>query len=414
MLGWCALALAAGSHGGLVISSDGSDGELHVTADTTIDLSQAVDGTWDADNTAHAGQGIYDADQWAVVFKYSSVTIDPGATLTFTNHSSRAPVVWLVNGDVVIGGTVSLNGSNYVAPPGLSEPGPGGFRGGTAYYTAGVGASAGMGPGGGGASSESSGAGAGGSYGSKGDGNSGPTYGNPSLLPLIGGSGGAGDWNDQSPAGGAGGGAILIACSGTLTIDGAITANGGNGGTVSWYALSGGGSGGGIRLIAATLAGNGRIEALGGSGAKAGGLGRIRIERTVATGDAQVTPDPSVVPLEDGATPVIWPPADAPTVKIVSIGGQAVPDDPRASFGALGADTTISETDTTEIVVETTNVEEAAQVFVRVTPRSNATYTRVEASSHEVITADPLVIRWTADVPVKNGYSAVQVHVVRP
>src|SRR5580698_11171328 len=79
----------------LNVPSDGSDGALIITTNTVIDLSQAVYGVWSANNSAAAGQGIYDSSQWAVVFKYSSVTICSNATLTFANHPTHAPVVWL-------------------------------------------------------------------------------------------------------------------------------------------------------------------------------------------------------------------------------------------------------------------------------------------------------------------------------
>jgi plastocyanin len=95
----------------LSIPSDGSDGALNITANTVIDLSQAVTGTWDANNSANAGKGIFDPAKRAIVFKYSSVNINASRTVTFTNHPSRAPVVWLVQGTVAIAGTLSLNGS---------------------------------------------------------------------------------------------------------------------------------------------------------------------------------------------------------------------------------------------------------------------------------------------------------------
>jgi plastocyanin len=395
----------------LTIPSDGSDGALNITADTTIDLSQAVAGQWDASNTAHAGKGIYDATKWAVVFKYTDVTIAAGATVTFTNHPGRAPVVWLISGNATIAGTVNLKGGNWVAAPALAEPGPGGFRGGMAYFTPGVTGGAGFGPGGGGTAV----VGQGGSHGAVGSGTgAGPLYGNPSLIPLLGGSGGGGDTDTSGQSGAAGGGAILLACTGTLSITGTITANGGNSAPTGYNSAGGSGSGGGIRLVAGTLAGNGVIQAVGGSVGNPGGLGRIRIERVANAGNPQVVPDPSVVALADGSTPILWPPADGPLVRIVSIGGEAVPADPRASFGSAGADATIAQVSTTPVIVETTHVEEAAQVFVRVTPRANANYTRTQASSHEVIGTDPLVIRWTASVPVQAGYSAMQVHVIRP
>ena len=99
------LALLATLHasGAIVIpGADGSDGALNITANTVIDLSQAVTGAWDANNSANVGKGVYDPAKWAVVFKYASVTVATGATVTFTNHPSRAPVVWLVSGNATI------------------------------------------------------------------------------------------------------------------------------------------------------------------------------------------------------------------------------------------------------------------------------------------------------------------------
>ena len=75
------------------------------------------------------GAGVYDPNQWAVVFKYSSVIVDGVYTVTFKNHPSHAPVVWLVSGDVTLAGEVNLDGQPWVYAPALAEPGPGGFRG---------------------------------------------------------------------------------------------------------------------------------------------------------------------------------------------------------------------------------------------------------------------------------------------
>jgi hypothetical protein len=127
-----------------------------------------------------------------------------------------------------------------------------------------------------------------------------------------------------------------------------------------------------------------------------------------------MNPDPSVIPLAPDDTALIWPPSGAPEVKIVSIGGQDVGPDPLASFGTHGADTTLPQTATTPVVIETTNVEQASQVKVRGTPRSNGNYTEVAASMTTVVSTTPLVVRWTATLPVNVGYSAVQVKVIRP
>jgi pantoate kinase len=101
-------------------------------------------------------------------------------------------------------------------------------------------------------------------------------------------------------------------------------------------------------------------------------------------------------------------------MKVVSIGGVTAPEDPRAEFGAVGADVALPQTSTVQVVVETTHVEEASQVRVRRTPRANGEYTSVTATKDTVVSTDPLVIRWVANVPVGTGYSALQVHVVRP
>lgn len=390
--------------------ADGSSGVLNITADTTIDLSLAADGAWDDPNTA---DGIYDADKWAIVFNYSSVNIDPGVTLSFTNHPSRAPVVWLVSGDVTVSGTISLNGQSRRLAPLLAEPGPGGFRGGTATYASNPLASAGFGPGGG---FWGGGVGHSGSYGTAVSGAS--VYGNPSLVPLIGGSGGAGDpaFTGVREGGGGGGGALLLACAGTVTLDGEIRANGGSGinNTGGTDTNTGGGSGGGIRIVCDTLTGAGPLNALGGGGWQQGGNGRIRIERVTNTATSAIVPDPSVVPLTAGDTALLWPPSSAPQVEIVSIGGVAAPADPRASFGATGADVALAETTSAQIVIRTTNVEQASTVQVRLTPRSGANAQVIAAAVDSVVNPTGPVIEWVADLPVATGYSAVQVHVIRP
>lgn len=398
----------------VVPGANGSSGVLNITENTTIDLSLAATGQWD--DAGNSPNGIYDPDKWAVVFNYSNVTIAAGATLTFENHPSRAPVVWLVSGDVIVDGTVNLDGEDWQTAPDLSEPGPGGFRGGSATYLSGPVAGAGFGPGGGFYNSNSN-AGLAAGYGTEGYTN-GPTYGNASLIPLIGGSGGSGDpgFTGVRRGGGAGGGALLIAATGNCTLNGAISSRGGNGvdDFAGTDAETGGGSGGGIRIVCDQLFGSGSLSATGGGGWDAGGLGRIRLERSQYTGSIQITPGPSVIPLSAGDTAILWPPSTAPQVRVVSIGGETAPADPRAAFGAFGADVVLPETNTTQIVIETTNVEQASSVEVRMTPRAGANASRIAASVDSVVTTDPLVVRWVADLPANVGYSAVQVHVVRP
>ncbi|MEI7940383.1 MAG: hypothetical protein WCK27_27190 [Verrucomicrobiota bacterium] len=125
-------------------------------------------------------------------------------------------------------------------------------------------------------------------------------------------------------------------------------------------------------------------------------------------------PAPSVVVLSAGATPVIWLPSNGPTVRIVSIEGKSAPADPRAEFGAIGADIVLPQVANVTVVVETTVAEDASTVTVRATPRSNGNFSERVASLTQVVSEDPKVIRWTANVPVSDGYAAIQVKVVRP
>jgi len=406
-------AMAPSSFAQIIVPSDGSDGALNIISNTVIDLSQAVAGSWSANNSANAGSGIYDPTVWAVVFKYSSVTIASNATVTFNNHPSTAPVVWLVSGNATINGTVSVNGQDIAPIPLLAVPGPGGYRGGSGYIGGGAGNGAGFGPGAVNASN----------YYVYGEGNYGqsigfngfvgsPPYGNPSLIPLLGGSGGYGI--NDSWGGAAGGGAMLIACANTLTLGGTVQANGGNY-TENWVGWDVAGSGGGIRLVANQLAGSGMVTCYGGSGNwLTGGFGRIRIERVTDNSNFQIVPDPSLLPLTNGATPIIWMPSTGPAVAIETIGGLPAPADPRASFGALGPDVTLPLVTNTTVTVLTTNVEAQSVVTVRVTPRSSGGLIDTVASVDQTLSSSPLVIRWIANVPTYSGYQSMIVHVVRP
>lgn len=114
----------------------------------------------------------------------------------------------------------------------------------------------------------------GGSYGGRGSGASAPTYGSyltPTALGSAG--GGAGGWA-------LGGGAIRLIVSGTLTNQGAITANG-----TSSAGSNGGASGGSVYVTTGVIAGSGTFSANGKQGGNgAGGGGRVAIYYTTNGG----------------------------------------------------------------------------------------------------------------------------------
>lgn len=376
----CCIGLLVGlSQASLIIPSDGSDGPFSPVADVEVDLSQAVTGLWDANNNANAGLGIYDASKWAVVFKFTSVNIPEGVTVTFKNHPTHAPVVWLVSGSVSIEGTLNLDGQ-----PGLigidgiinPEPGPGGFRGGAAGPD---GSGAGLGPGGGAVSRS-------GVYRS--------TYGNPQILPLIGGSSGGGQNNRTSGSGA--GGAILIAAADTITIEGLITAHGG---TAAPEHAADAGSGGAIKLIADQVLGSGTLNAL--------NDGRTRIETPLLA--TTLTSFPETVAVPPASPPTIWPPVNAPTVRIASIDGIAAPLDPQAPLQA-SADVVIQNNSPVPIIMETTNFPIEGVVQLRVAQKFGpailltATYT----------SGDLNLAIWTVTTTLSDGFNGLQARATSP
>jgi hypothetical protein len=167
------------------------------------------------------------------VMRYGTVTIS--GTLSVTG--SRA-LALLATGDMLIDGTVDVAGQGNTNGPGASA-----IVGG-AYGT----------PGGSGA----------------------PAFGDPSIIPLSGGSKGPGGnavWPYPGRGGGAGGGLELVACA-TLHLSGLVSAGGAGGfgddGTSLFSPAGGGGSGGGVLIEAPVVVLTGSVFANGGGGGGGG------------------------------------------------------------------------------------------------------------------------------------------------
>ncbi len=401
-------AASATARADINVGSDGSDGPLNVTtANLVIDLSQAPTAAWDTP-APQPGKGVYDPDKWAVVFKYSSINIASGRQVTFINHPSRAPVVWLVQGTAVIAGSIGLDGTVGTSDPNnFAEPGPGGFRGGRLQVGSGGlnnAASAGCGPGGGQGTGGSDGGGGG--FGSTGTGGSigGMSYGNQEIIPLIGGSGGHGGLSNSG--GGGGGGAILIAVNSTLSCNGAIQARSGNFGSNG--AEGGGGSGGAIRLVADVINGTCSFSATGGniSGGNNGGVGRIRVEANnllnlIAT---------SSPPLASGLPNPVWPPTNTPRIRTTLLGGQAIPADPRAGLLFPNTDLAFSNPNPVTLQIDAENVPLNWTMQVRLVRKSGA-QTLTPAT---FLSGTEAASIWTANLTLPNGISAIQVRAAAP
>jgi hypothetical protein len=411
LIAWVACSLA--SHALEIPGATGLDGDFSPTApETIIDLGLAKTATWDAIPDV-AGSGVYDPAQWAVVFKFNSVNIPAGVTVRFVNHVSHAPVVWIVSGDVNISGNIVLDGQSG-SIDGLTQPGPGGFRGGRGSRDESEVGSGGFGPGGGNLGYEPinqslSGEWNAGGFGTAGLGTNpekrGKTYGNASIRPLIGGSGAGGVSNRNEP-GGAGGGAILIAASGSINVLGTISAQGGISGGGA------GGSGGAVRIIAERIVGNGRILARGGQSPHSpfvtGGLGRIRLETKSYAGQLTVVPVTPVVAPE----PVqLWPDPAAPAARIVSVAGSAVPSTINGQLGPEPADVTVAGKSGGDIIVETENMEVTnANVVVRIVPRNGPAF-ELPAAFQSGTKAKAI---WLASTNFPEGFCALQVRAVVP
>jgi cysteine-rich repeat protein len=175
-----------------------------------------------------------------VTMDVDTVWIKSGGTLTHCDNStSKTCVIDISATTVTIDGTVDVDGLGFDASEGDGAGGDGAAAGGGGHADTG----------GEGYDSSVAQANGGDAYG---------TADNPTTL----GSGGGNDTGGG--AGGDGGGHVKIVASGTMTIDGTITANGVSASTNQ----AGGGAGGSIWLSADTWAGSsGTITASGGSGA---------------------------------------------------------------------------------------------------------------------------------------------------
>ncbi len=267
------------------------------------------------------------------VFNFTTITIPAGVTITLTAWYDNQPVYFLATGNVDIEGTLNLNGARGM--PVTSDPmqripaaaGSGGYGGGVG---GGLGrlATAGNGPGGGAAGTCTALPG------------SGTFASNEFLIPLPGGSGGGGyggyysNCNDSTfgESGGAGGGAILIASSTQITVNGTLSANGGDFGIGGG---SGAGSGGAIRLVSNSITGGSCgysfITATGGTGQGSnGGFSRIRLEayniNPMCT-DFGGTPVTQSTPINNFYQ-ISIPTSPQPSLQVTSINGIPITENP--------------------------------------------------------------------------------------
>ncbi len=268
------------------------------------------------------------------IFNFTSVNIPIGRTLTFQNNLQNTPVVMLARGSVNIAGTINVSASG-------RTPGPGGFYGGDISQP-------GLGPGGG-----------------QPGGNqiNGQWVGPLSLVPIIGGSGGAGAVANCSyfaggpVQGGGGGGAVVIASSSSIVVGGRILADGDVTTAHGYCSGEASGSGGAIRLVANSISISGytstdasdleaavvRLEAPLGSVSYASGSGTAPVIATI---------NPKIIL------------NNPPTLQIVSIAGYPVPSYSGSSFSSIDLLLPLQLQDPIPVVVQATNVPVGSPITI--------------------------------------------------
>ncbi len=334
--------------------SDGSDGAFNPTTNIVIDMTDHPDG----------------------IYHYTSVNIPAGVTVTFKPNAANTPLVWLVQGNCVIAGVVSLDGQVYNGAIG-GLGGPGGWRGGNRGPS--IPGEDGQGPGGGKATTVfPSGHGGNASFGTVGvqgtyDESPGEAYGSIFLIPLMGGSGGGAGSSSYNSGGGGGGGAIVIAAD-TITVSGTVRANGGDradGGGSSGYG-GGAGSGGAIRLIASTISGQGSLSVRGGLlyTTEEGGRGRIRLDGADITFSGGTTSGVTSF----GFQPIIIPPPSQNVgLSIESIGGVAIAGSPSGSPVNPDVIVPANTSNPVTIVVKCINIPLNTEVIIDAKPANGET-----------------------------------------
>lgn len=348
---WLLAALLASPALGQTVDSgsDGSDGALTFPANAgLVVFEREFQGrTLDPDGDC--------------VFHFTSITIPTGTTVKLSAgvFGEGRPIVWLVSGDVALGGAINLDSDPATSGPGVA--GAGGYSGGRGAYTLGGASFAGApgnGPGGGRTQL------AGGHGESAGHLGTGPlSYGNDLCQPLIGGSGGAGGGSAGSGGGngGGGGGALLLAVSGTLEFLGSGFISAGGGQPQPFTSVNGGvGSGGMVRLVAT------KIRASSNSGVFVG-TGRVRVE-------AYSFLNPGFPSLSGsfsrGAPNALFLGPDAPGIRVATVAGVAVVAEPTGSF--FVPDVVVTSTGPAPIALTTKGIPAGTVVTLKLVPEAGS------------------------------------------
>ena len=331
------LGLATVAHSqGFDSGSDGSDGALVVPVGTTT-LPMPEDG----------------------IFHFTTITIQNDGILQFASNALNTPVYLLAQGDVLINGTISVDGGLPRANFQGGLGGPGGFPGGDGRFQ-GAATGDGHGPGGG-IYDNANGSQGGGGY-----------SGSWLLSPLSGGAGASGgtDFSNNGKGGSGGAGAILIASSTEIRfVTGFVSAVGGDQAPSSNRGYSSGG-GGAIRIIAPVVSGTGTLNVAGGAvdsqsiPRRSGSSGRARIDSLDRAAHRSVN---FVGPGVRGSQMFVFGPPRS--LKVIHAAGNDIPDDQATPVAiTLPSGTPQEQT----VRIQATGFDEDVPITVRVVPENGA------------------------------------------
>lgn len=330
------LAVGFTAHAQVNTGSTGSDGPfdysaISVTTNVVIDMH----------------------DHPAGIYNYTYVNIPANVTVTFIPNANNTAVVWLVQNNVIINGTVDVSGQRFSGTQG-GLGGPGGWAGGNGQNGS-LAATDGQGPGGGFWNGYTAG-----NYGSPTTGSLPISYGNSFLIPLLGGSGASGcsaGSSSTGQGGGGGGGAILIAAANSVQIGGWIKSLGGQGG-------GGVGSGGGIRVVASQINGNGTVDVA--SGGPFSGRVRFDAYNVGFTGNVNGTSS-------QGSQFIIIPTTgELPQLYVSSVGGIALSASPGGLLSVPDAIITAQQTNPIPVIVSCAGLPLGTPITVTIKPANGS------------------------------------------
>lgn len=379
------------SHGG-----GGGGGHIAVTCSTNLFLGSLV---------AHGGTGAQRGgagtiftqvagqppsllvDNGGLVGAYTRLNTYVPARVTGTGGAVLLPAVAVPLGGLLITSNAWLIGPAPAPPQAqFTVAGDATIERGGAVLADATGYTSVLGPGGGGFNSvQPPACGSGAGYGGPGGAGANPTvvggktYGSVSA-PVDRGSGGGGA---TAWPGGSGGGAIQVIVTGTLTVNGRISANGGS----PAIGGAGGGAGGSVWLTVGTLTGSGAIFANGGAGdlpfGGGGGGGRIAVHYTSNSFTGALTAWGGSGTNRGGVGTIYLQPgrSDTEAVVILDNGGQPSPAVPinQSNLGRLqiGSGVNCFVYPSISLRLDTLQIETNAWLFVSnnltITVNSNAT-----------------------------------------